>query len=294
MTSRIITILLLLVLPSILFVMMITLFFIYFLGAQVIFFSFVLLYGINFFVYIPYYTRDKPEKYFKKIGFTEAAMEYQFSNKLFLIVIALSILFFVFIYLVTELTVIPFAPSLAELPNYQLNLILIHLLELTLVSSTAVVILAIRFILQRARKDFNFYLARAYFKVSSQQEDIVGKIRYLILTIDTYNKFLERNLKLKINDIRDIYSRIVSASAEEKIMIGESIGKALEKDKLELATQLRELFSSPDKEEEQKKFLTKEPLILNQQFKEILAAVIPAVITTVITVMLPYILRLPV
>src|SRR5919112_1081971 len=94
MTSRIITILLLLVLPCILFVMMTILFSIYFLGAQVIFFSWVVLYGINFFVYIPYYTKDKPEKYFIKIGFAEAAVEYQFSRKLFLIAIALSILSF--------------------------------------------------------------------------------------------------------------------------------------------------------------------------------------------------------
>jgi hypothetical protein len=158
-----------------------------------------------------------------------------------------------------------------------------------LVSSTAVAILGIRLALQLARKDFNFYLARAYFKVGSQQEDIVGKIRYLILTIDTYNKFLERNMKLKINDIRDIYSRIVSASPEEKIMIGESIGKALEKDKLELATWLRELFSSSEKEEEQK-FLIKESLILNQQSKEILTAVIPAAITTVISAIVAAIL----
>jgi hypothetical protein len=211
-------------------------------AAEVIYYSFFLLYGINFFVYIPYYTKDKPERYFKKIGFAEAAIEYQFSKKLFLIAIALAISFFVFLILILTLGIAVLgttevSSSPGEILQHQLPFFIgLLLLECVLVSSTAVAILGIRLALQLARKDFNFYLARAYFKVGSQQEDIVGKIRYLILTIDTYNKFLERNMKLKINDIRDIYSRIVSASPEEKIMIGESIGKALEKDKLELAT----------------------------------------------------------
>jgi hypothetical protein len=265
-------------------------------AVEVILYSFVVIYGINYFVYIPYYTIDKPEKYFKKIGFTEAAIEYQFSRKLFLIAIALSISFFVFVILIIFLEIavyrIPPLPSSLEslkLPHF---FIVFILLEFMLVSITAVAILGIRFTLQLARKDFNFYLAKVYFKVGSQQEDIVGKIRYLILTIDTYNKFLERNLKLKINNIKDIYSRIVSASTEEKIMIGESIGKALEKDKLELAGQLRELFSSPDKEEQQK-FLTKESLILNQQFKELLTAIIPAVITAIVAPIIGSMLGLP-
>jgi hypothetical protein len=50
-----------------------------------------LLWLIGFFWYIPYYTKDKPEKYFKKIGLVQAALEYQFSRKLFFVIIAVSI-----------------------------------------------------------------------------------------------------------------------------------------------------------------------------------------------------------
>jgi hypothetical protein len=108
--------------------------------------------------------------------------------------------------------------------------------------------------------------------------------------LNIYNKFLARNLKLKIRDILRIYSIIISASAEEKIKIREKMGKALEKDKLELARQLAEISSLPDKEQ----FLIMEPAILNQQFKDILTIIIPAIISIVgfiITISLPLIMR---
>ncbi|MDQ3837549.1 MAG: hypothetical protein M3270_11555 [Thermoproteota archaeon] len=113
--------------------------------------------------------------------------------------------------------------------------------------------------------------------VSSQKQDSVEKVRYLILTLDTYNKFLERNLKLKIKDIRRVYSLIISASLEQKIKIRDSIGKALEKDKLELARQLAEISSLPDEEE----FLINERTLLNQRLNDILTVIIPALISVV-------------
>jgi len=110
-------------------------------------------------------------------------------------------------------------------------------------------ILNIRFALQLRRKNFGLYLSRGYFAVSSQKEDVVGKLRYIKLTLDTYNRLLERNLNLKIKDTMRIYSLIMSASAEQRIKIRESIGKALEKDKLELARQLAEISRLPDEED---------------------------------------------
>jgi hypothetical protein len=141
----------------------------------------------------------------------------------------------------------------------------------------ATVILGIRFALHEASKNFGFYLARAYYMVSLQQESSIGKFKYLTLAFDTYNIFLERNLKLKIKDIMRIYSIFISASIEQKIKIRESIGNALEKDELELAKQLPELSSLPDKEQ----FLIREPAILNQQFKDILTIIVPAIISIV-------------
>jgi hypothetical protein len=120
-------------------------------------------------------------------------------------------------------------------------------------------------------------LARAYYMVSSREGDIIKKFKYLTLTLDTYNKFLERSLNLKIKDVMRIYSIFISASAEQEVKIRESIGNALEKDELELARQLAKLSSLQDKEQ----FLIREPAILNQQFKDILTIIIPAIISVV-------------
>jgi hypothetical protein len=61
-------------------------------------------------------------------------------------------------------------------------------------------------------------------------------------------------------------------SPERKTMIRQSIGKALEKDKLELAIKLADLLGLPDKE----LVLTKRPLLPNQENKEIFTKIIPA------------------
>jgi hypothetical protein len=113
--------------------------------------------------------------------------------------------------------------------------------------------------------------------ISSQNEDSVEKLRYLILALDAYNRFLERSLKLKIKDIMRVYSLIISASAEQKIKIRDSIEKAFEKDKLELTRQLAEISSLPDEEE----FLINERTLLNQRLKDILTIIIPAIISIV-------------
>ncbi len=52
----------------------------------------IIIWGIDLFWYIPYYTRDKSEKYFSKIGLVQAAaIEYQFSRKLLNITALISI-----------------------------------------------------------------------------------------------------------------------------------------------------------------------------------------------------------
>jgi hypothetical protein len=223
----------------------------------------------NDFMNIIYYSRT-PFEYPEKTRLIEAAIEYQFSRKLFYVAAAISIL------TLFLLGTIPFYLRGQLSFQQTINLLLIIVFFLTIFSS-ATVILTTRFALQRSRKDFGFHLARAYYIVSFQKEDSVEKFKYLTLVLDTYNRFLENNLKLKIKDIMRIYSIMMSVTGEQKIKIRESIGKALEKDKLELARQLAELSSLPDKEE----FLIKERSVLNQQFKDVLTILIPAAISIV-------------
>jgi hypothetical protein len=214
---------------------------------------------IDFFWYIPYHTRDKPERYFNKLGYENAVSGYQFSRKLFYVVFVIVFLSLVLMTILDNSYPGPIPPIL---------LFLFEFPALTLI------VLATRFAFQHLRKDFDFYWAKAYFNVSSTKQDNAEEFKYLILALDTYNKFLERSFKLRISDITRIYSKVMSASSEEKVMIRESIGKALEKDKLELARQLAELLNLEDKGQ----FLVKEQTILNQGFKDVLTTIIPAII----------------
>jgi len=233
--------------------------------------SIVLIYLAAFLVYIGYHA-DMYAQYFKKKGVVEAAKEYQFSKKLFYVAVAITIFLFslggkggVLYY---------FYGQLSDQQDYILYYIWLFFVT---IFSLAAVILGIRFALQYARKNFNFYLTRAYYLVSFREEGSIQKFKYLILALDTYNKFLERNLKMKIKDIMCIYSILVLASAEQKTKVRESIGKALEKDELELARQLAELSNLQDKEQ----FFIRKRAILNQDFKDILTIIIPAVISIV-------------
>lgn len=244
----------------------------YIIAGGLLFLTFIV-WAIDGFWYIPYHARDKPEKYFNKIGLVQAAIEYQFSRKLLNVTAPISIFSF-FAYLINSYFILRI-PWLYGEPAFAIQ----HgiFFGAMWVCSFATVILAIRFVLQHRRKDFGFYLSRAYFMVSSQKEDGVEKFRYLTLALDTYNRFLERNLNLKIKDIMRIYSLIMSASVEQKIKIRESIGKALENDRLELARQLAEISKLPDEEE----FLKRERTLLNQRLKDILTIIIPAMISVV-------------
>jgi hypothetical protein len=230
--------------------------------------GFGVVYLAAFGVYIPYHAINYV-KYFKKTGAVEAAKEYQFSKKLFYVAPAIVIFFF----LLRQTGVSSYFYD--QLPNEQDNIVFWTFTFFLTIFTLATVILAIRFGAQYAREDFSFYLARAYYMISLQSG--IGKFMYLTLALDTYNKFLKRNLKLKIKDITRIYSIFISASTEQKIKIRESIGNALEKDELELAKQLAELSSLQDKEQ----FLIRERAILNQNFKDILVTIIPAIISIV-------------
>jgi hypothetical protein len=268
--SRVITLLWLIVLPSILLIILEIDWYNLSVTSPtttpasiVVTIPFVLLFFIYLFAFAAY-LHDVPNnyaKYSKETHAVEAVKEYQFSKKLFYVAAAISI-FSLFLFLSRRQTV--------EGDIYFFGFFLT-------IFPLATVILGTRFAAQYARKDFGFYLARAYYMVSSREGDIIKKFKYLTLTLDTYNKFLERNLKLQIKDIMRIYSIFISASIEQQIKIRESIGNAFEKDELELARQLAELSNLQDKEQ----FLIRERAILNQQFRDILTIIIPAIISVV-------------
>jgi hypothetical protein len=227
--------------------------------------------GYVLFVVIRYIAMfDEPEKlflnseeYFKKFKDEDVVSEYQFVRKLVYPAIAISLSVIIIQQFefypfhrdsdlndkIAIIGVLAFFPLLASIPRLALYL----------------------------QKDFDYYLAKAYFNIGSGKKDELEKFRYLILMLNAFNKFLKKKLKLTIDDLQ-IQSLIIYAREEGKKTITRSIKDALEKtDKLELVRQLADLPGLPNKEE----LLVKESSVLNPQFKEVLTTVIPVIISII-------------
>ena len=71
----------------------------------------------------------------------------------------------------------------------------------------------LRIILLNSNRSFTFYLARISFGAISEVQDDVEKLRYLITGLNSYNKFIRRNLGLQIGNLKMIYSRIISENS---------------------------------------------------------------------------------
>jgi hypothetical protein len=115
----------------------------------------------------------------------------------------------------------------------------------------------LKIIVLNARKEFRFYFAKASFKVISKKEDNVERIRYVIKGLNSYNKYLRRNLGLQIRDLKKIYSKIISDPTLDKYNPIEKLSIAFEdNNKLRTVKYLSELLGVTDTDQ----FLTKEPI----------------------------------
>ena len=68
----------------------------------------------------------------------------------------------------------------------------------------------LRFTFNVTKKDFRFYYAKACFQLLSEKTDEAERMNLLIRALKSYNKYLERILKLQISSIDNICSRIIS------------------------------------------------------------------------------------
>ena len=108
----------------------------------------------------------------------------------------------------------------------------------------------LKIIFLNARKEFRFYFAKTSFRVISKKVDEVEKMRYVIKGLNSYNKYLRRNLGLQINDLKRIYSRIISDPALDKNHSIEKLFAAFENnDKLKLTQCLSEISTVTDPEQ---------------------------------------------
>jgi cadmium resistance protein CadD (predicted permease) len=67
------------------------------------------------------------------------------------------------------------------------------------------------------RKDFRYNFARGCAIISNEHEDGHTKLEYLILSLNSYDKFLQRTLRVKINELIHLKIMKIALNNSEKI-----------------------------------------------------------------------------
>ena len=123
-------------------------------------------------------------------------------------------------------------------------------------------------------KEFNYYLARECFENIAKKNE-VSKIECIERGLNYYNRYLEKVLKLQIDDINEVISKILADPGVDKYMAIEWICKAFENnEKLKPVSSISTILNI----QEAQTFLVKKRV--SQKIKDIgttvLASIIPA------------------
>lgn len=167
------------------------------------------LFFVPFLAYSLYPLKYRDESYFEKWGYMHIITEYEFIKRILQVQIPLLIILTLFYF------VMPSIGSVWLYEFYMLYLLPAHT-EL-LFSVTAGLIW---FFYQSRRKEFRYYFAKACIRKIPESGGEAEKMKYLINGLESYNKYLSRTLRLQINDVKKIYSKIMS---DGNIDIEESI-----------------------------------------------------------------------
>ena len=226
------------------------------LGTAVACYAIVIAYGLSPLIF-------STEKYSKKRSHENIVVEFEFIKKI--------------VFTAMTILIILVIADESSLISYYLPLFDFFLAIFT--SSLAVAIGAVlRIATQVTKKEFMLYLAKGYCMIASRKEDNLDKMKCLFLSLDSYNKYLLRNVKLGVKNINKIYSLIISTDSKKKDEMINSICKCLAGDSLELAKYLAALYEVPHTEE----FFIKESFV--QKLKTVgafLVAAIPIVISII-------------
>ena len=161
-------------------------------------------------IYPPYPAPFSIEKYFIKRGFESAVSEFELVRKILYVAIPLLIFF----------TVIDLLRPLFEqfVSDETVSLLTNNIVFYSARGFLFLTVLAglLKMVFALSRKRFRLYFARGCLTITKRSNDEVEKMEYLIKGLDSYNSFLKRHIKLGINEIKKIYSRIATLPAEEK------------------------------------------------------------------------------
>jgi hypothetical protein len=196
----------------------------------------VLLFLIICLVYGFYPLRYRVDDYFKRKGFGPAIAEYRLVTKILYIEIPLLVFFASIFYTASLLFPAPFGT----------NPFLEYLERVSFPAQVAlqysVTAGALWMLSHTMRKEFRYYLARAYVKTIPDNKDDVEKMNWLIMALNVYNKYLARILSLQFETAK-LYSALI---IESKVHISDRIKLISESfddnDKLKPARRLSEII----------------------------------------------------
>ena len=225
-------------------------------------FVIVIIYGIH-----PLkFTSDR----YQKMVNGNIAIEFDLIKKMFLIgmpaLISLTIINFV-------ITSLGMSVILQEQYLYLYDLlfaILIFSMAITMGS-------ALRFTTYLAKKEFRFYLAKGYCLIARNNDDELDKIKYLLLSLDSYNKYLIRKTNYGINKIDLIYSKILLTNSSHRNDFISSLDDCMDNDKLCIIALLKSYSESKNEH-----FFIKEKLIQKlQSIGALLSVSVPILISVI-------------
>ena len=223
-------------------------------------------------IYPPYPAPFSIEKYFVKRGFESAVSEFELVRKILFVAVPLLIFF----------TVINLIQPLLEqfISTQVLSIITDSIVFYSARGFLFLTVLAglLKMVFALSRRRFRLYFAKGCLSIAKNTDDEVEKMEYLIKGLNSYNSFLKRHIKLEINEIKKIYSKITTLPSKEKRDTVNGIIQSFESgDTLEPVRYLSSL-----KDNKTELFLTEEPLEQKIKLQVTYAAgIIPVILTIV-------------
>lgn len=151
------------------------------------------------------------KKYYKIIGSFNYVTEFNILKKMTFVGFTFILILLAYILIsnfILDINVITFLISLLKV-----------LFTLTLIDISGILL---RILLQFSKRDFRFYYAKGYIKKLSQNVDECDKVDYFRKAINSYDHYLQRSLKLKINNCNLVFYKIVNESSINKNKVIES------------------------------------------------------------------------
>jgi hypothetical protein len=135
----------------------------------------------------------------------------------------------------------------------------------------------LRFVSLSIKKEFRFFFVKGCCAILREEKNTLKRTEYLFLALDSYDKYLQRQLKIKIQGLGKVISNFISCNSEQRNEIIESVCKSLEGDRLQLAAYLSTLFDTSETE-----LFVRESLVHKLRvFGAILAVAIPIIISII-------------